>query len=63
MTVAAAALMRPSHRAARVTAALAAALMSLPREIRDTSGPQLHRKSSTWGESKCLHHYWPELLR
>jgi len=34
--VAAAALMRASYRAARVMAALAAALTSLPREIRDT---------------------------
>ena len=34
--MAAAALMRASHRAARVTAAPAAALTSLPREIRDT---------------------------
>jgi len=33
--VAAAAVMRASHRAARVTAAQAAALTSLPREIRD----------------------------
>jgi len=34
--VAAAAVMRASHRVARVTAAPAAALMSLPREICDT---------------------------
>jgi len=34
--VAAAAVMRASHRATRVTVAPAAALTSLPREIRDT---------------------------
>jgi len=34
--VAAAAVMRASRRATRVTAAPAAALTSLPREIRDT---------------------------
>jgi len=36
MTVAAAAVMRASHRAARVTAAPAAALTSLPRKIRES---------------------------
>jgi len=36
MTVAAAAVMRASHRAARVMAALAAALRSLSREVHDT---------------------------
>jgi len=40
MTVAAAAVMRVSHRAARVMAAPAAALTSLPHEIRDTRGDQ-----------------------
>jgi len=36
MTVAAAAVMRASHRAARVTAAPAAALRSLSREVRES---------------------------
>jgi len=36
MTVAAAAVMRASHRAARVTAAPAAALSSLSREVRNS---------------------------
>jgi len=36
MTVTAAAVMRPSHGAVRVTAAPAAALRSLSREVRDT---------------------------
>jgi len=36
--VAAAAVMRASHRAARVTAAPAAALRSLSREVRETCG-------------------------
>jgi len=46
MTVGAAVVMRASHRAARVTAALAAALTSLQRDIRDSmslSRPKLRR--------------------
>jgi len=39
MTVTAAAVMRPSHRAARVTVAAAVALMSLSRKIRDSTSP------------------------
>jgi len=39
MTVAAAAVMRASHRAARVTAAPAAALRSLSREVCDNHIP------------------------
>jgi len=46
--VAAAAVMRASHRATRVTAAPAAALMSLPCEIRD------NRQHSS---SECLSHW------
>jgi len=37
--VAVAAVMRASHRATSVTAALAAALTSLPREICDSTSP------------------------
>jgi len=37
--VAVAAVIRASHRAAMVTAALAAALTSLPREIRVSTSP------------------------
>jgi len=37
--VATAAVMRASHRVARVTAAPAVALTSLPREIRDRTSP------------------------
>jgi len=43
--LAAAAVMRASHRATRVTAALAAALTSLLREIRDTN---LASKKTEW---------------
>jgi len=46
MTVAAAAVMRASHRAARVTAALAAALRSLSREVRDTTITSSHNQKS-----------------
>ena len=39
--MAAAVVIRASHRATRVTAALAAVLTSLPREIRDIDGSSL----------------------
>jgi len=48
--VAAAAVMRASHRAARVTAAPAAALRSLSCEVRDTSY-MLQKRPVT--------HHWP----
>ena len=67
--MAAAAVMRASHRAARVTAALAAALTSLPREIRDNGLTAMARvarhtrKTNEWIiDSGATHRISPNLI-
>ena len=53
----AAAVMRPSHRAARVTAAPAAALRSLSREVHDTTpGMADSHLPSTYASPKVHQH-------
>jgi len=53
MTVTAAAVMRPSHRGARVTAAQAAALTRLSHEIRDSGAMYVLRIGVLLGLMFC----------